>query len=63
MFNGGLILWVMDVNGVYFCVIFGGYGVFLCNDGMNVYLLLMNKGDLEGQWNDFCLVIWNFEIG
>lgn len=63
MFKGVVILCEMDVSGVYFCMIFGDYGVFLCNDGINVYFLLIKKGDLEGQWNDFCLFVWLFVDG
>ncbi|RSB83163.1 phage tail protein [Burkholderia cenocepacia] len=62
-FNGGLTSRAMDVNGAHFRAIFGGYGAFLRNDGTNVYLLSTNKGDQEGQWNDFRPVTWNLETG
>ncbi|MBR8511043.1 phage tail protein [Burkholderia cenocepacia] len=62
-FNGGLTSRAMDVNGAHFRAISGDYGAFLRNDGTNVYLLSTNKGDQEGQWNDFRPVTWNLATG
>lgn len=62
-FNGGLTSRAMDVNGAHFRAIFGGYGAFLRNDGTNVYLLSTNKGDQEGQWNDFRPFAWSLTSG
>ncbi|WP_423391298.1 phage tail protein [Burkholderia sp. LMG 21824] len=62
-FKGGLTSRAMDANGAHFRAISGDYGAFLRNDGTNVYLLSTNKGDQEGQWNDFRPLAWSLSDG
>ncbi|VWD45575.1 phage tail protein [Burkholderia lata] len=62
-FKGGLTSRAMDTAGAHFRAISGDYGAFLRNDGTNVYLLSTNKGDQEGQWNDFRPLAWSLSDG
>ncbi|CAD9217806.1 Phage tail protein [Burkholderia cenocepacia] len=62
-FNGGLTSRAMDVNGAHFRAISNDYGAFLRNDGKDVYLLSTNKGDPDGQWNDFRPFAWSLTSG
>ncbi|VWB93530.1 putative phage tail protein [Burkholderia arboris] len=62
-FKGGLTTREMDVNGAHFRAISNDYGAFLRNDGTNVYLLSTNKGNPEGQWNDFRPFAWSLADG
>ncbi|MBN3735839.1 phage tail protein [Burkholderia sp. Tr-20390] len=62
-FAGGLTAREMDATGSHFRAISNGYGAFLRNDGTNVYLLSTNKGNAEGQWNDFRPFAWSLSDG
>ncbi|VWD61422.1 putative phage tail protein [Burkholderia lata] len=62
-FKGGLTSRAMDSAGAHFRAISNDYGAFLRNDGTNMYLLSTNKGDPEGQWNDFRPFAWNLATG
>ncbi|MBN3771380.1 phage tail protein [Burkholderia sp. Se-20378] len=62
-FKGGLTSRAMDYAGAQFRAISNDYGAFLRNDGTNVYLLSTNKGDPEGQWNDFRPFAWSLADG
>ncbi|RXV72413.1 phage tail protein [Burkholderia stabilis] len=62
-FNGGLTSRAMDANGAQLRAIDGDYGALLRNDGTNMYLLSTNKGNQEGQWNDFRPFSWNLATG
>ncbi|MBN3796704.1 phage tail protein [Burkholderia sp. Ac-20392] len=62
-FKGGLTSRAMDSAGAQFRAISNDYGAFLRNDGTNVYLLSTNKGDPEGQWNDFRPFAWSLADG
>lgn len=62
-FKGGLTSREMDANGAHFRAISNDYGAFLRNDGTNVYLLSTNKGNAEGQWNDYRPFAWNLPTG
>ncbi|MBY8604086.1 tail fiber protein [Burkholderia arboris] len=62
-FGGGLTAREMDATGSHFRAISNGYGAFLRNDGKDVYLLSTNKGDPDGQWNDFRPFSWSLTDG
>ncbi|MEN2473886.1 tail fiber protein [Burkholderia sp. GS2Y] len=62
-FAGGLTAREMDASGSHFRAISNGYGAFLRNDGKDVYLLSTNKGDPDGQWNDFRPFAWSLTSG
>ncbi|MCA8258706.1 phage tail protein [Burkholderia sp. AU31624] len=62
-FAGGLTAREMDATGSHFRAISNGYGAFLRNDGKDVYLLSTNKGDPDGQWNDFRPFAWSLISG
>ncbi|HHL4079619.1 phage tail protein [Burkholderia sp. A2] len=62
-FSGGLTARDMDTTGAHFRAISNGYGALLRNDGKDVYLLSTNKGDPDGQWNDFRPFAWSLTSG
>ncbi|VWC47685.1 putative phage tail protein [Burkholderia lata] len=62
-FAGGLTAREMDATGSHFRAISNGYGAFLRNDGKDVYLLSTDKGDPDGQWNDFRPFSWSLISG
>lgn len=47
----------------HFRHIYGDYGTFWRNDGVNLYLLLTNSGDPYGDWNNFRPLTVNLATG
>lgn len=43
--------------------IYGDYGTFWRQDGINLFLMLTNRGDQYGQWNDFRPLTVNLATG
>ena len=50
--NGGYAVSGFDSGGGQYRMIYGSYGAFFRNDGVNTYLLLTNSGDPNGSYNN-----------
>ncbi|QTO18839.1 phage tail protein [Burkholderia seminalis] len=62
-FKGGVTSRELDTGGANFRTVYGDYGAFWRNDGVNVYLLSTKKGDPEGTFNDYRPFTLNLATG
>lgn len=65
IFLGGLIVVgeviLRLVNGL--CIVYGNYGFFIWNDGLNIYFMLIDLGNSFGMYNSLRLFIISNYIG